>query len=256
MFRSTELNNESLLPGPNTFTLERIQSQLRHDSWTADPDSSEAGIPGQFVCEGFDSSREGGVHRIFSEPKRNELREMFCRDLYEQSLDPTLHLSRLDDRLSQLVSCNLRIEGEDDISDHTYQLLMRLPARPLQLPDIPLALRLDYLVHDCRGDGLSTTTVTLWDSLQVTSYVSASVIRFALLSVIDPRGGMRGNRRDFLNTVADLISTTSRLSSSADSELAKQTWFVVRAFLWTSWQRCNMIYFFAFIGVSLESGIP
>lgn len=254
MFRSTVLNDEALLPGHTTFTLERIQSQLQYDAWTTDPASPEDGIPGQFVCEGFDSSREGGVHRIFPELKQNELREMFCRDLYEQCLDPTSHCSRLDSRLSQLVSCNLRIEGRNDISDRTYQLLMRLPARPLQLPDVPLALSLDYLVYDYQGDRLSTTAVTLWDNLQVTSYVSASVIRFALLSVIDPRGGMIGNRRDFLNTVADLISTASKLSSSADSELAKQTWFVARAFLWTSWQRCNMIHFFNFIEACLESG--
>ena len=252
MSRSTDLNDESLLPGPTTFTLERIQSQLRHDSWTADPNSPEAGIPGPFICHGFGYSREGGVHEFFSDVEQNERREMFCRDLYEQALDPTSHCSRLDDRLSQLVLCNLRTGGKINISDHTYQLLTRLPARPLQLPDIPLALRPDYLVHDYPGDRLSTTTVTVWDDLQVTSYVSASVIRTALLAVIYP-GAYRVLRR-FVDTVADLIGTASKLSSSADSELATQSWFVVRAFLWTSWQRCNMIYFFTFVAICLEEG--
>ena len=245
--------SESLLPGPTTFTLERIRSQLRHDSWTPNPDSPEDGVPGPFTCDGFGYSLEAGVHRFLPDVEQNERRERFCRDLYEQAWDPTSHCSRLDDRFSQIVSCNLRIEGENDISNHTYHLLTRLPARPLQLPDVPPALRPDYHVHDCPGDRHSTTTVTWWDSLQVTSYVSASVIRTALLSVIDPYAA-DSMLRPFLDTVADLIGTASKLSSSADSELAKQSWFVVRAFLWTCWQRCNMIYFFIFVRGYLEVG--
>ncbi len=120
MFRSTNLNDESLLPGPTTFTLERIQSQLRHDSWTADSDSPEAGVPAPFHCEGFGYLFERGVHRFLSNLDQNERRERFCRDLYEQTLDSASHCSRLDDRLSQIVSCNFRIEGKIDISDNTY----------------------------------------------------------------------------------------------------------------------------------------
>ena len=193
------------------------------------------------------------MHRFLPDLEQNERRERFCRDLYEQTLDPTSHCSRLDDRLSQIVLCNLRTEGKKDISDHTYHLLTRLPARPLQLPDVPHALCPDYLVHDYPRARLSTTTVALWNDLQVTSYVSASVIRTALLSVIYPYMADQ-MLRSFLDTVADLIGTASRLSLSAESELAKQSWFVVRAFLWTSWQRCNMIYFFTFVGGFLESG--
>ena len=246
MFRSTELNDESLSPGPNTFTLERIQSQLRHDLWTADPHSPEAGVPGPFVCEGFGYSREGERHRFLTDLKQNERRERFCRDLYEQTLDPTSHCSRLDNCLSQLVSCNFRVEGMNEVSDHAYHLLTRLPARPLQLPDAPATLCPDYLVHDYAGDRHSTATVTLWDSLQVTSYVSTSVIRAALLSEIYPYAAHLVLQA-FLDTVADLIGTASKLFSSADSEPAKQSWFVVRAFLWTCWQRCNMIFFFIIV---------
>ena len=219
MFRYHELNAESLLPGPNNFTLERIESQLRHDLWT-DPHSPEAGVPGPFMCEGFGYSREGERHRFFTDLEQNERRERFCRDLYEQTtLDPASLCSRLDDRLSRLVSCDFRVEAMNDISDHAYHFLTRLPARPLQLPDVPVTLCPDYLVHGYAGDSHSTTTVTLWDNLQVTSYVSASVICAALLSEIAP--GSHGLLQDFLNTVADLIGTASKLFSSADSEPSK-----------------------------------
>ncbi len=46
----------------------------------------------------------------------------------------------------------------------------------------------------------------------MTSYVSASVIRTALLSVVRRSGGMMV--QPFLDTVADLIGTASKLSSS------------------------------------------
>ena len=253
MFRSTNLNDDSLLPGTTTFTLERIHSQLRHDSWTADPNTPEAGVPPPFRCGGFGYSLEGRVHRFLPDLEQNERRERFCRDLYEQALEPTSHCSRLDDRLSQIVSCNFRIEGKNDISDHTYHLLTRLPARPLQLPDEPPALGPDYFNHGLPEDEHSTATVTFWDDLQVTSYVSANVTRAALLSVIYPHMANQ-MLRPFLDTVADLIGTASKLSSSADTELARQCWFVVRAFLWTSWQRCTMIYFSTFVGGYLGSG--
>ena len=253
MVRYTELNVESLLPGPNTFTLEQIESQLRHDLWTADPHSPEAGVPGPFVCEGFGYSREGERHHFLTDLEQNERRERFCRVLYEQTLDLTSHCSRLDNRLSQLVSCNLRVEGMNDISDHAYHLLTRLPARPLQLPEVPAAIRPDYLVHDFAGNGHSTATATLWDNLQVTSYVSASVIRAALLSEVERYAAHLMLRR-FLDMVADLIGTASKLSSSADFEPAKQSWFVVRAFLWTCWQRCTMIFFFIIVRDYPESG--
>lgn len=253
MFRSTELNDESLLPAPNTFTLERIQSQLRHDLWTADPHSPEAGVPGPFVSEGFDYSREGERHHFWTDLEQNKRRERFCRDLYEQTMEPTSHCSRLDNCLAQLVSCNFRVEGMNDISDHAYHLLTRLPARPLQLPDVPAAIRPDYLVHDYAGNGHSTATATLWDNLQVTSCVSASVIRAALLSEVEPYAADQMLRR-FLDMVADLIGTASKLSSSADSEPAKQSWFVIRAFLWTCWQRCNMIYLFIIVRRYPDSG--
>lgn len=251
MLGNTDLRDDSLVPGATTFTLERIKSQLQDDTLLTNPDLPGEGIPPPFTNENFSYSLERGVHRFHTDTEEHGRREKFCRDLYEEVLDRESHCSRLDHLSSQIVSCNLQIEGKDDISEQTYYLLTRLPARPLRLPDIPAALSPDYLVHDSPGEGNSTATV--WHDLQVTSYISTNVIRTALLSVIYPHSAYL-MLRSFLDTVADLISTASKLSSSADSELARQGWFVLRAFLWASWQRCTMIYFFNFIGGSIGSG--
>lgn len=193
------------------------------------------------------------MHRFYTDLEQNERRERFCRGLYEQVVDRESHCLRLDDLSSEIVLCNFQIDSKDDISDQAYHLLTRLPARPLQLPNVPAAVSRDYLVHDSYEEANSTATATLWHDLQVTSYISANVIRTALLLVIYPHSADL-MLRDFLDTVANLISTASTLSLSADSELARQSWFVPRVFLWASWQRRTMIYFFSFVGESLRSG--
>ena len=253
MFWTTKLTGESLVPGPTTFTLERIQSQLRNDMLTFEPDSPESGIPSPFLCEGLEYSFDGGVHRYYTAVEQKERRETLCHELYQQVLDCESHCSRLDDRFSRIVLCNLQTENTNYISECAYDLLARLPARPLRLPEEPPALNSDYRVHNIPGEQSPTTAATLWDDLQVTSYVSANVIRTALLSAIY-RGMASHMLQNLVDTVADLIGTASTLSSSADSEIARQRWFVVRVFLWTSWQRCAMIYFYGILEHYLRVG--
>ena len=255
MSTPTDLTNESLSPGPDTFTLERIQKVLRDDMLKIDSESPERGIPPPFNAEYFYYSLKGRTHRFYTDSEQNERRESFCRELYAQVSDCESHCLRLDDRFSQIISCNFRTEKIDDISDFAYRLLTRFPARPFHLLDVPPALSPDYLVHSppVPVEGDSTATITLWRNLKVTSYISTNVIRTALVVAID-RVSAYQSLPMFLNSIADLISTTSRLSLSADSELTRQSWFIVRAFLWTSWQRCTMIYFYSLFAGSLSSG--
>ena len=59
---------------------------------------------------------------------------------------------------------------------------------------------------------------------------------------------------DLINTTADLLSTASRLSLLASSERERRCWFLVRAFLWTSWQRCVMLYFYSCVSSHIALG--
>ncbi len=253
MSGQTDLTNESLLPGPTTFTLERIRSQLREDMFLNDPSLSGGGIPSPFICDGLEYSFENGVHRSYTEAQQNEHRKNLCRDLYEQVVGCESHCARLDDRFSKIVLCNFQPEETNNILERTHHLLIRLPARPVELHDVPPALNPDYCIPHSHEEGNSATAATLWHQLQVTAYVSANVIRTALLSVIY-RGRSSHMLQNLVDTIADLLGTASTLSSSADSELARQKWFVVRAFLWTSWQRCTMIYFYSILQEYIRSG--
>ena len=60
--------------------------------------------------------------------------------------------------------------------------------------------------------------------------------------------------KPLVDTIAELLEAASRLCSRAKSELDKQQWFITRALLWTSWQRCMMIYFTNLLDRHLISG--
>lgn len=253
MHGRTDFTNDALLPGPCTFTLEQIQRQLLNDTLRSDPDSPGR-VPSPFICEGFEYSLENGIHRYYTKEEQNLGRETFCHDLYARVLDCESHCAKLDERFSQIVLCNFQLqEGMDDIPDRTSQLLARLPARPLELPSIPPALSPNYFTSLSCAERDTTATASPWDQLQVTSYISTNVIRTALLAVIY-RGGASGMLQNLVDTIADLLNTASTLSSSTDSGFARQRWFIVQSFLWTSWQRCNMIYFYSILGAYLELG--
>ena len=250
---TTSIMSDPLLPGPTTFTLERTRNQLRDDMFRRDSPSS--GVPPQFQCEDLGHSFEGGVHRTHTAREEEERRKMICHELYERVLDSNSHCSGLDDRFSQIVSCNFQMEDTDDIPHHAYNLLTRLPARSLQLPDVPPALNSEHCTHRSPRVGTPTESARLWDDLQVSSYVSANVIRTAILCVSDyGHGAACLLLQDLVDTIASLIGTAGALSSSAESELARQKWFIVRAFLWTSWQRCTMMHFHKMLSYNLVTG--
>lgn len=71
--------------------------------------------------------------------------------------------------------------------------------------------------------------------------MSSIVLRVALSAVIDP--GCAASLLDLINIIAALLEIVSQIASNPSDEGASWRLFIVRAFLWTSWQRCQMIYF-------------
>ena len=246
--------DESLSEGDETFTRKRIKRQLQDDTFLHHPDDSTRSSPSPLICEKFEYVFENGVHRYFTPTEQTQHRQRCCRNLYEQVLNPDAHCSRLDQVFSQIVACNFQPkEGADEIVDHTGRLLSRFPARSLELPDTPDSIDPDFLAPASTGEENLPASTNCWQRLQVTSYVSVSVIRSALLLVIYHHIGS-GMLTNFLDTIADLMTTASELSSVANLQIEHQRWFLVRAFLWSSWQRCTMLYFYGILGRYLKSG--
>lgn len=197
------------------------------------------------------------MHQYYTKEQQNNRREKVCRDFYHQVIHLKSYCPRLDHVFSQIVICNFQLGDRtqwQEIPGITYHLLSRLPGTPLALPDpVPAALSRDHYIGNTSEEGISAASSNLWRQLQVTSYVSANTIRSALLVAV--YGGTACHMlSDLVDTIADLLTVASTLSSSADSEFSKQRWFIVRAFLWTSWQRCSMIYLYCVLGHYLKTG--
>lgn len=256
MSGSVSIENEALLPSSSTFTLDRIRNQLQKDTFHRDletPDPHRSSPP-SFICERLQYSFADGAHHYYTEEQQLARREELCHQLLMATADRDGHCSRLDDLLSEIVDCNFQPnEDFEKISGHVFRLLARLPARPLPLPKDSVPYHPDYLSTYSTHYPDSLGPDLLWYDLAVTSYVGANVIRSALVLVID--GPWAFSVLDnFLNTIANLLTTASTLSSLEQFQPLRQRWFLVRAFLWTCWQRCSMIYFHGILGSDLKNG--
>ena len=58
----------------------------------------------------------------------------------------------------------------------------------------------------------------------------------------------------FINTMVDLIEATSQVVAPTPDEETSSRWFVLKAFLWTSWQRCQIIEFHTLAGYQALMG--
>ena len=237
--------DHDLLPGPYTYTLERVEDQLQADASdmvviTVNGKSTRC-TPAPFSCDSLDFSQKDGRLCSHSKEQRNTVREGICWRLYNGFADPLDHISRVDGVFSQLVECKfLRSKMPDGASDRVCHLLRRLPATAPELPDLPSNLDPAYSYRNISED--VDLYVPEWRDLKVATYVTINVIRTAYCVLdYDTSSYMLDQ---LVDTIADLLSTASRLSSSASSEDGRKTWFLVRAFLWTSWQRTSMLHLY------------
>lgn len=173
--------------------------------------------------------------------------ESLCHKLYSDVVESKDYWSRLDSTFSQIVQCNFlelsdvgtEFDSPQKAMAEACRLLGRLPAFPLELPDLCL---LPSSAFACNGSSNETVG---WQDLDAVSRVDTNVIRVAIaVAMYGPRAEDT-MVKVFIDRVAELLSTASRLANLAISSDEKSNWFLVRAFLWTSWQRSSMLYFYS-----------
>lgn len=264
---------DSLLSGPHTFTLKRLRRQLDIDTFTGDPKTS-GGTSVPFSCWSLEYfAEDGGDRYYYSNEKKESLREGFCSKLYDEVHNAETHIERLDALLGDLVVCNFPrqvrqlnfptharpdpdeewplLEPHELVKD-AHDLLCRMPPIPLKLPDDVPEVAPEFYNEGRLPD--ETSISAAWQHLRVASFITTNVIRVALMVSIY-RATLAGTMLDdFINTIGDLLSTASRLSTSSRSEEEGMRWFLVRAFLWSSWQRSCMLYFYSNLSSHVWSG--
>ena len=249
-----------LLQTPDTFTSERVRcilndGSLRLDTETGlgtkeDEEKSWMRRPVEFlVCRlKYEHRTEEGLIISHRADARRERATTLCKTYVSLLHNPSDHLERLDAAFSELVTCNFYlVKPPEEIIQQACGILTRLPEMPSEF-------------YQCRSKSYSqirheyfcTGQERRWETLKVVQFVDTVTIRLALRISMNESIWEAGVYGDLLNTIAELLEAAinvSKLETSAISE-----WFLLKAFLWTAWQRCLMLHFFYVLNVQLSIG--
>ena len=175
----------------------------------------------------------------------------FCRRLYGHDSPVSIAVTDLDAMISNVFTFKFDpLEESRTIVEQACNLLERMPAWPPELLDTPTAIPLEYYASSVVDS--APKDARLWEQLQTTTYVSRTVLRAALSAVMYRE--IESSLLNMINIIAAILEMISRLLP-ADAD-ANTSWrsFIARAFLWTIWQRCQLIYFHLAAGSSVTIG--
>lgn len=194
----------------------------------------------EFLCEGFGSTKENGVVCYYTGENRDARAQDFCKNLFADVNHPIGHFARLDKTFSRVVECNLKpAQPVTGIIERAYDKLRRLPPRPPRLVD---ASSLSHVRYTHGGQPQSSMS-PIWEDLEVVTEHSTNTIRIALFLETVGVVAMAASVFSYVNTIAESLEAASLLATKAEPGLCQQKWFIVRAFLWTAWQRSTILLF-------------
>lgn len=194
-------------------------------------------------------------HQSFSSKEIQQLIQDECDSLHSAAKDPIRHPEQLDLLFSGNLETNLCLERQDvdQLTQRAWSLLERMPATPPPLLDLDETL-LAIIPRSYFTEGKEGS----WNTLRVVSLVHNSFIQILLhasLVDMDPKRRQTGQtgcpgdreRLRILDTTAELISCCARKSSTPEiAGESKVSWFIVRAYLWSFWQRLKTLHLYVF----------
>lgn len=197
---------------------------------------------------------------------RNDVRKKkaagICLELLEAARSPENYLVALDDTLSRLVSLEIgKSINPALVVEGTCNILSRLPAIPVEIP----GPRQDWVTFlDASKDYLADEDAAPnWDNLKIVQFQSTATISLAIvLAIADIHHDSakedlspNGAAPILLNTMIELLEYSGSISSDpSTSSEDSRVWLVVRAFLWSTWQRCTMLALWHVLGLQLRHG--
>lgn len=242
---------------------DRVKAIYHYNLFNPDPHIPDR-LPAPFNVQSFSHLDTGEKLYVDYDKEATRMRS-FCTELYDLVDESPLHIAGLDRRFSDMIECNFMptrrkespfgdepgLDLKAEIPKRTLQILKRLPRTSPELPGMPGTLSPAYFSRSttqCHSRALA------WDDLKVASYLSTNVIRVAMCIVIHPWGAT-GKIAEFANLIAQILDIATKMSPSSETSAASYGWYVVRSFLWTSWQRTVMIYFSDLLDNDLQIGV-
>ena len=261
---SSSVGSNSLSRGQNTFTPERLTTILQNERISYNYKIRSKAQADRNIIHGpteirYEFGREyfqyeetpDGVLQGFSKAQAKSRAMEFCRRLYGHDSPISIAVTNLDATFSKIFPFRFEpLKESRKLVEQACNLLERMPVWPPELMDTPTAFPSEYYASSVVEN--APKDARLWERLQATTYVSSTVLRAALAAVMDRNSGFYGE--NMMNVIARLLETVSRLSSSNTDTDTLWRSFIVRAFLWTTWQRCQLIFFYSAADIALTHG--
>ena len=245
-------------------TFNRIQAILHNDRFIPNPLFPDR-YPPPFHSKGFRYVRQvGGADIDRTEEDEVAYIETICTGLYSQIDESPSYMVQLDRKFTELLECRFQLTGtgspfrelrspelECKVTERILHLLSRLPETPLELPGLPSGLPLVYFTQRTAWEDPHAPR---WEDLKVAVHLSINVIRVAMCIVIHPWIS-KEKLSEFTNDIATLLHTATLRSAAAKTRTARYQWYLLRAFLWASWQRIVTMYFSVLAAHQLVAGV-
>lgn len=215
-----------------------------------------------FHCEGLVKSQKKlyMAKRVTDfEPEDFTLPRDYIEELISAASQPVDHFCRLDKLYSRLVHCAfVAPEGassnDENVVSAAADLLSRLPGCPVAFSleshaGLGMAALPVGFFDSSPTEGLdSENTTKHWHNLTVASTFSTNILRLGLLLSQGIRHvpALRNLRR-LGDTTAGLLEEVIEIGGEAIDSVRRNACFVTQAFLWSSWQRFAMLYFWCVI---------
>ena len=203
----------------------------------------------------------GSVTYFSTEARYEYLRDL-CNKLFQSTKEPASHLLSLDSILSSILNCSFILESsgrlmskyliyEHELTLRALDLLKRLPKCALELDDLPSDLHPDYFwPQSPQLPRVGILHAQAWENLQVSTILGTNIIKMALSEIL----GQEIYPGDFSDEYAQLLDMASELAAGAQTHVDHNRWFIVRAILWSSWQRSIMLCYWSDLRKGLEEG--
>lgn len=234
---NSHVRTDSLSRGTATFTPDRLAAILKNERFSYERKTIE--ITSEMNTGYFESEKVEGGLRFYNNHETKLRATEFCRQLYGHDSPVSISASDLDAAFSKVFSFKFEPVGSSQtLVEQACSLLERMPAWSPELIDTPLAIPLEFRASSVADN--ARRDARLWEQLQATTYVSNTVLRTTLAVIMNSDVH---SVLDMINIIATLLEIVSQLVPTITDE--RTTWrsFIIRAFLWTTWQRCQLIYF-------------
>jgi hypothetical protein len=187
------------------------------------------------------------VKHPIPEDRRSALLDAHCEALRSAAAITQSHVQNLDDILSKWLRCKLQAPRRsiDDIANETTSVLSRLQESPQPLEQPPESLPAGYFAGNRH-----------WGRVHVVTCVPKILVRLITYSLNSAEDMSSIGYDMVLNGVGALIDAVCTKESWAMQSNDQQgyLWFVVRAFLWTIWQRTRTLYSYFILRRNLSLG--